>query len=350
MRRMIQWTLVSALLTAFPVTAFGFGVGDKAPPLMIKEWARGDAVDIQADSEKKVHIVEFWATWCPPCKASIPLLTSFQHKYDKDLVVIGVTDPDDRGNTPSAIRRFVKKQGTAMDYHVAIDNNAATKNAYMVAAGAIGIPHAFLIGHDGKLVWQGSPLDPTLEDIIPKVIDGTYDVSSAKVEAEVMRRLQALSYPIQLEQWGTVWDGLVEILKIDPANDVALDALVNIYSKELRNTKTFRGWVKADIDANHDNIAAMENLAYILLSIEDISTRVPDLAHRAAKAAYDGSKHRRAGSIAVYANAMYQIGNLDKAIALQKEAVAIASDSNRREIARALDYYELCKTLSDSVN
>ena len=51
-------------------------------------------------------------------------------------------------------------------------------------------------------------------------------------------------------------DGLVDILKIDPGNEVALDALVNIYAKELRNTRRFRSWVEEHIEANKANIIA----------------------------------------------------------------------------------------------
>lgn len=349
--RLSQTAITMALfLGALCGPSLGLGVGDKAPPLTIKEWVRGDSVNTIGDPQNRVFVVEFWATWCPPCKASVPLLTELQNQHKKDLVIIGVTDPDDRGNTESAIRRFVRQQGDKMDYHVAIDNNAATKNAYMAAAGVMGIPHAFLVGRDGRIVWQGSPLDPALGEIIPRVIDGSYDVSSAQVEEEVMRRLQALSFPIQLEQWGTVWDGLIDILKIDPGNEVALDALVNIYAKELRNTRRFRSWVEEHIEAHKTNIVAMERLARMLLSIDDIAARVPDLALAASKAAYQASKEQRATSIAVYAQAMYQIGLLDRAIALQQSAVAAASESDRRELARMLDYYEQCKALSGSVN
>ena len=59
--------------------------GDAAPPIEITKWLRGEAVDLQKAREKKVVVVEFWATWCPPCRTSIPHLTELQKKYKKDL-------------------------------------------------------------------------------------------------------------------------------------------------------------------------------------------------------------------------------------------------------------------------
>jgi thiol-disulfide isomerase/thioredoxin len=351
MKRSIGW-LVAVLLVALglPHQALGLGVGDKAPPLRVTEWVQGKEVQFPGDFGKKVYLVKFWATWCPPCSASIPILTEYQKKYSGDLEIVAVTDPDDRGNTPTAVRRFVKRKGEEMIYTVAIDDKGGTSKAYMAAAGAMGIPHSFLIGRDGTIVWQGSPLDPVLGEIIPKVISGSYDVSNAQLEEEINRRLRALSFPIQLEQWGTVWDGLAEILKLDPGNEVALDALTSIYSRELRNTRTFREWASAHIDANKDNVAAMERLAGSLLAIQDFSTRVPDIALKAAKAAYEASDRSRASAITIYAQAMYQIGHLDRAIELQKSAVASATDQERRDVERTLGYYEMCKQLQGSVN
>jgi thiol-disulfide isomerase/thioredoxin len=61
-------------------------------------------------------MVEFWATWCPPRKASVPLLTQFQKNMRRTWFVIGVTDPDPYRNSPTEIKQFVKEQGAKMAY------------------------------------------------------------------------------------------------------------------------------------------------------------------------------------------------------------------------------------------
>jgi len=53
----------------------------QAPALDIEEWVQGAKVDLATDASKKVQLVEFWATWCPTCKASVPKLSELQDKY-----------------------------------------------------------------------------------------------------------------------------------------------------------------------------------------------------------------------------------------------------------------------------
>ena len=79
MRRATRNISLTLLLVVWPSSAFALlGVGDKAPPLSISDWVKGAPVDFAKDIGKKIYVVEFWATWCPPCKASVPRLTDFQ--------------------------------------------------------------------------------------------------------------------------------------------------------------------------------------------------------------------------------------------------------------------------------
>jgi len=332
-----------------PARAQALKLGDIAPPLSISEWVQGKPVDLSADAKKTIHVVEFWAVWCPPCKMSVPLLTQMQKKYEKDVIIIGVTEPDARGNSPDAIRRFVREQGDNMRYHVAIDDGK-TSMAYLAGGGVVGIPHAFVIDRSQKIVWQGSPLDPTLDDVLGRLVGGTFDVEAAKREEEVNRRLEELSFRAQLGQWSAVWDGLVEILKMDPANSAALDALQGIALGEMENPGQYRDWVRKHIDDHKGNRLAMQRLADTLLSIPDLTQRLPDLALEASKAAYQGDGQKDARALTVYARALYQIGQLDRAIKLQQDALALASDGDKPVIQGILDYYRKCKDLNSAVD
>lgn len=137
-------------------------VGDAAPALKVDKWIKGEPV--KGFDKGKVYVVEFWATWCPPCRDSIPHLTELQHKYKDNVVIIGV-DGSERAvstgsdNRVSTIQKFVKEQGDKMDYRVAYDANGSAMKPYMRAAGQDGIPTAFLIDGEGKIAWIGHPME-----------------------------------------------------------------------------------------------------------------------------------------------------------------------------------------------
>jgi len=341
--------LLAGMATA--PSAAALEIGDTAPPLKIKEWVRGEAVNLSKDAAKKIHMVEFWATWCPPCKQSIPLLSDYQKKNEKDLVIIGVTDPDPYRNSASEVKDFVKEQGTKMSYTVALDDDGQTTRAYMPSE-VMGIPYAFLVGRDGKIVWHGSPLDPTLEKIIPDVVSGKYDVAHAKkaaeIELEVAKRFQTLELAYQLGQQEAVWDGVVDILRLDPANETAMQILVTLYADDPKKAEPFRKWAKDYITGQKSNVQAMVKLAETLGDHEDLATRTPDLALEAAKAAYEASAQRDAHAVEVYARSLYQIGDVDKAISLQKDAVTLAAGEDKETAQKVLDFYLLCKKLQAS--
>ncbi len=352
MKRKLIGILVVGFLGWVPLAQAELDLGDPAPPLKIKEWVRGEKVNLPKDAAKKIHMIEFWATWCPPCKESIPLLTKYQKNHEKELVIVGVTDADPYRNSVSDIKDFVKDQGDKMAYTVAIDDDGATTKAYM-SSEVMGIPHAFLVGRDGKVVWQGSPLDPALETVIPEIIAGTYDVTKAKkaadLDLEVQRRFQTLDMAYQLGQFEAVWEGLVDILRIDPANETAMQILTSLYAEEPKKKgDAFRKWARDHIAKHRSDATAMTRLAQVLCENPDFTTRTPDLALEAARAAYDASKQRTAAAVGVYGRALYQVGDLDRAISVQKEVLSLVSADDKEVAERVLSFYEQCKQLQET--
>ncbi len=343
---------LAALILAVPGAVAEVKVGDPAPPLKIKDWVRGDPIDLAKAARKKFHLVEFWAVWCPPCKASVPLLTEYQRKFKDDLVIVGVTDPDPYRNSPTEIRQFVKRQGRNMDYTVAIDDRGKTTEAYLDTSEAIAIPQAYLVGKDGRVVWQGSPLDPSLEQVVTEVIAGRYDVkaavAAAQLEQELDKRFQTIDLAFQMGQMDKVWDGLVDVVELDPANEMSVQLLTGIYVSEPSMSHKFRRWVTLHMAAQGGNTEAMQMLALSLCRIDDFTLRVPDLALEAASAAYEASGRHGRAAIEVYARALYEIGALDRAIALQQEAVARADGEDEKKASQTvLEFYRKCKSLQN---
>ena len=91
--------LLSLVLPAAAATALE--LGDPAPPLKIAQWIQGEPIHLKDGVGKHVYVIEFWATWCPPCVASVPHLTELQAKHKKDGVVIVNTS-----ETPGKIRKM----------------------------------------------------------------------------------------------------------------------------------------------------------------------------------------------------------------------------------------------------
>jgi thiol-disulfide isomerase/thioredoxin len=144
-------------------TAAKARLGDRAARLAIKDWVKGKPVDVR--DGKAVYVVEFWATWCGPCRISIPHLTELQKQWkDKGVVVVGVSD-----EPAATVRPLVEKMADKMDYTVACDDNRITYSGYMDAYGFNGIPTAFIVGRDGRVLWHGHPmngLDGALEQAV----------------------------------------------------------------------------------------------------------------------------------------------------------------------------------------
>ncbi len=139
--------------------------GDAAAPLKIKEWVKGGPAD-PLDG-KNIYVVEFWATWCPPCRVSIPHLTELQKRFkDKGVVFIGISD-----EAPATVKPFVAKMGERMNYLVACDDDRQTFGPYMEAFRHDGIPTAFVVDKSGKVVWDGHPMGG-LEQAIESVLAG----------------------------------------------------------------------------------------------------------------------------------------------------------------------------------
>jgi thiol-disulfide isomerase/thioredoxin len=124
---------------------------EPAPDLTLKD-LNGNDVSL-SDYKGKVVLVNFWATWCDPCRAEIPWLIEMQRKYaDKGFVILGIA-LDDEGK--KVVAPFVAKerfdvngQKEPMDYKILIGNDDAADKF----GGLFGYPTSVLISKDGKQI------------------------------------------------------------------------------------------------------------------------------------------------------------------------------------------------------
>jgi hypothetical protein len=145
--------------------------------------------------------VEFWATWCGPCRATIPHLSKLAKQHANDVTVIGV-DIWEQDAGVDKIKGFVASMGERMSYPVAIDdasNYMAT--AWMQASGRQGIPSSFVVDRQGRVAWIGHP-QGGLDGVLSQLISGVYDPEASKrqlaeeqAQAAKMNRYRELMAP-----------------------------------------------------------------------------------------------------------------------------------------------------------
>lgn len=146
------------------------GPGDPAPGLSVTKWLHGEPVTMATG---KVYVVDFWASWCGPCRISMPHLDGLAKEYgSKGVEVIAVTSADEQGNILPRVERFINEKCKSLQIHFAWCETADTFNAWMGAANLSGIPTTFVIDRHGKIAFIGHPAD--LDDVLPKVVAGTW--------------------------------------------------------------------------------------------------------------------------------------------------------------------------------
>lgn len=303
-----------ALFATISLTAecHALQLGDPAPPLQIANWIKGDAVASLSDS-KTVYVVEFWATWCPPCRKSIPYLTELQKKYkDRGVVVIGISDEEE-----DAIRGFVTTMGEKMDYRVARDDGRKTWDAYAKPFGITAVPQAFIVGRDGKLLWKGHPMDG-LEETVERILAGGYDVGQA-VQAASDRRLKD-----EMRELQSLWAQEYTVLAKYGRDKAGADQLGE---KLLGDPK---------IEAR-----LLAALAWTILDSEDLAYRNLAFAVRAAQKGVELSASKDPAVLDVYARALFETGKIDEAKETERKAIDMCPDAKMKSVLQEhLDKYE----------
>jgi thiol-disulfide isomerase/thioredoxin len=251
--------LASSLGVA-PLRAGDLTIGSSAPSLEGMTWLKGEPVDLSAAQGQHLTVVEFWATWCPPCVASVPHLTELQHQYGENLRILGVTR-EDPNNTLDQVQAFVRKRGDKMDYSVAFDARGDMWAAYMDAAEQGGIPTAFLVDKTGTIVWIGGPRDG-LDEAISQVTAGTFDLDLCKKLFDLDQSVQVAR---RAKDWETTIKRLDEAIALKPSRIDPWMQRARIYAEELSNLEEAKRSVEEVLKVSAGNPVAMASIAGELL-------------------------------------------------------------------------------------
>ncbi len=325
-------------------------IGSAAPKLQVSKWVQGDAV--AAFDKEHAYVVEFWATWCGPCRTSIPHLNELHQKLvDKGLIVIG---QDCWERDLEKVDPFLKEMGDKMSYRVALDDTSeddkgAMARTWMEAAGQSGIPTAFVIDKQQRVAWIGHPMELT-ESLLESVLSGSYDLELAKKDYEDRQRFLAIarkasiaiSTALRAEKPEDAVAPAEELLAAAPPKMVPMALFTRLRVAIAAKDATTANEVLRKIDAHAETKSATRNqAAWIYATAKDIDGLDRSLAEKLAEAAtIDGDNNSRAAALDTLARLLYLRGDRDGAITRQKAAIELLDGPRKASLEATLKKYE----------
>jgi thiol-disulfide isomerase/thioredoxin len=326
-------------------------VGSAAPKLSIGQWVKGEPV--QELQRGKVYVVEFWATWCGPCRRSIPHLTQVQNRHRAEgLTVIGVSIDQNTG----AVKPFVDQQGATMDYTIGIDTRRSMARDWMQAAGVSGIPHAFVVGKDGLIAWAGNPLNTEAFDRaveralsqphasnVPGERPGETPPATPGGPTDDPSTLNSVREAASAGEWDRALTTLeagfrARKLTRRTYRQERLDMLLTGTRDTAEAYRVARDYIREDISLNAE---ALRALALRILDDPAVPQRDYDVALLAANRASSLARDQDAAALALVARVHAARGDYDQAVRTQERAVARAAEGERAAMERTLDDYRL---------
>ena len=323
-------------------------VGDPAPKLQVAKWVQGEPV--KAFDTNHVYIVEFWATWCGPCRASIPHLNELWQKFkDRGLIAIGqdVWEQNEDGVAP-----FVKKMGDQMTYRVALDDKSQETNGFMAvnwmrAAEQNGIPTAFVINKQGRIAWIGHPMGLN-EQILEDILAGRFDIAAFAAEYERQQQVQKqdtelrikLTKALKNKDWDTAETTIAEMKKSEPDMGDSLDTVRFSILLGRKNYTDAYKLAESLSDAHPKNAMLQNSLAWTIAAQPGLEKRDLALAEKAALRANEATKGKEPAVLDTLARVQFMNGKKTEAIATEQKAVDIAPDEQKAFLKKFLTSYQ----------
>ncbi len=357
------FTLLAGIGAFGPIAARAenLGIGDPAPKLEVKSFVKGEPV--KSLEPGNFYVVEFWATWCGPCIATIPHLTELQKKHPEvTFIGVSVWEQDQK-----EVKPFVEKMGEKMEYRVAMDavpekpegaekpedaEGAMAKN-WMKAARQNGIPTAFIINKDNKIAWIGHP--SSMDEPLAKIVSGSWDLKAAIAEhkkaeeeqAKLQKVQEKLVSALRSEDPQKILAVIEEIIKDIPSMEQNLAGLrFNTLIQSGDEDKAIELGEALLIGDQGKNVNALNGLAWSIVDPDAKHKPSPKLIQFAVKAAEQGdelAKGKNPFIADTLAKAYFDSGNAAKALETQKRAIENAKGTeieNEESLKHRLEQYQ----------
>ncbi|MCA9294967.1 MAG: redoxin domain-containing protein [Phycisphaerales bacterium] len=142
--------------------------GQPSPPFHVDQW-----ITRQPDITGRVVVIDFFATWCPPCRAAIPHLNELQAAFSGDVAVIGISDEHLLDFNNGCKKHGISERNVS--YALAIDPKKSMAQVVRVTA----IPHIMVVSSDGIVRYQGSPSNLT-RDLLGQIVAANASLTDAQ--------------------------------------------------------------------------------------------------------------------------------------------------------------------------
>jgi thiol-disulfide isomerase/thioredoxin len=316
------------------------GIGDQAPKLQVNEFVKGEPV--KEFKPGQTYVVEFWATWCGPCRATIPHLSKLQKQYGNKVTFIGVSVFE---RDASKVVPFVKEMGEKMEYRVCTDKVGKDEDSsegpmakhWMDASGQEGIPAAFIVNGDGKIAWIGHPSG--MDTVLEEVVAGTYDLNKAvakyKKDTAAKAKLQKLNTDLskaRAEGPSALVKVIDSAIKDSPELEEHVGATkLNLMAadKDANQDDVLKYGERLINEINKDDAAKLNEIAWAFVNPDrpaKANKAQIAFAVKAAQQGVDASKSKDHTVIDTLACAHFANGDTAKAIECIEKAIKLAPD------------------------
>jgi len=312
-------------------------IGSPAPKLAVAKWLKGK--EFNSFDPNKLYVVEFWATWCGPCKVVMPHLTELAKKH-KDVVFTGVSvfEDQEKEGWAANVESFVKKNDKNMGYNVGADDEKKQMQiTWMEAAKQDGIPASFVI-QKGKVAWIGHPME--VETIIDQIKAGKYDMDAEakKIEKakEMEERMMKIFGPIAQAAQGGDFEKAESLIDkaITENPDLREELSMQKFSIMLAGGSTKLGTYVKDLAGGlfKDNALYLNEIAWTMIDEEEEWPRRDyPAALVVAERAVEASKGEDWMILDTLALAQFKNNLFKKAVETQEKAVKLMNKDKEAE-------------------
>ena len=343
----LTFIAVVAAVTLQPADAEPtLGIGSKAPALDIEFYIEDGDKPVTKFAKGSVYVVEFWATWCGPCIASMPHLADLQTKYRNDKVqIISISDESLDEVEALLAKPYPNKKSSFADvtspYTLTTDPDRSTYADYMDASEQQGIPTSFLVGKSGLIEWIGHPAE--LDEPLAAVVKDSWDREAFKEQQERQKQFEkTVQMFAQLAGTGR-YDEAGKLLKqsIAAAKDpeikqswLAIEHQFNLMADQA--TEADYQYYRDDLKARAGSPQAVFQLAMTLYGMSQEGAKIGSLAKDSIAALLkEVDAVEESANKAMVMEAVARLHtvdkNIDEAIAAQKKALEFAKGNRTME-------------------